>query len=67
MDLSTIKDLYVGSTPVQSAWLGGTKVWERRPAVDIQSIFDAMVLWYVEKPRDFDPFGQTGLSPLATI
>ena len=21
----------------------------------------------VEKPRDFDPFGQTGLSPLATI
>ena len=49
MDLSTIKDLYVGSTPVQSAWLGGTKVWERRPAVDIQSIFDAMVLWYDPK------------------
>ena len=23
--------------------------------------------WPVEKPRDFDPFGQTGLSPLATI
>ena len=22
---------------------------------------------YVEKPRDFDPFGQTGLPPLATI
>ena len=21
----------------------------------------------VEKPRDFDPFGQTGMSPLATI
>ena len=21
----------------------------------------------MEKPRDFDPFGQTGLSPLATI
>ena len=21
----------------------------------------------LEKPRDFDPFGQTGLSPLATI
>ena len=21
----------------------------------------------VEKPRDFDPFGQAGLSPLATI
>ena len=35
MDLSTIKDLYVGSTPVQSAWLGGTKVWERRPPVDV--------------------------------
>ena len=49
MDLSTIKDLYIGSKPVQSAWLGGTKVWERRPAVDIQSIFDAMVLWYDPK------------------
>ena len=23
--------------------------------------------YFVEKPRDFDPFGQTGLSPLATI
>ena len=23
--------------------------------------------WLVEKPRDFDPFGQTGLPPLATI
>ena len=22
---------------------------------------------FVEKPRDFDPFGQAGLSPLATI
>ena len=21
----------------------------------------------MEKPRDFDPFGQTGMSPLATI
>lgn len=49
MDLSTIKDLYVGSTPAQSVWLGGTKVWERKPAVDIQSIFDAMVLWYDPK------------------
>ena len=25
------------------------------------------VLRYLEKPRDFDPFGQAGLSPLATI
>ena len=49
MDLSTIKGLYVGATPAQSVWLGGTKVWERRPAVDIQSIFDAMVLWYDPK------------------
>lgn len=49
MDLSTIKDLYVGSTPAQSVWLGGTKVWERKTAVDIQSIFDAMVLWYDPK------------------
>lgn len=46
MDLSAMKDLYVGSTPVQSAWLGGTKVWERTPAVDIQAIKDAMLLWY---------------------
>jgi len=23
--------------------------------------------YQLEKPRDFDPFGQTGLSPLATI
>ena len=23
--------------------------------------------WRVEKPRDFDPFGHAGLSPLATI
>ena len=22
---------------------------------------------FLEKPRDFDPFGQTGMSPLATI
>ena len=22
---------------------------------------------FMEKPRDFDPFGQTGLPPLATI
>lgn len=49
MDLSTIKDLYVGSTPAQSVWLGGTKVWERKHAVDILSIFDAMVLWYDPK------------------
>ena len=49
MDLSTIKGLYVGATPAQSVWLGGTKVWERKTAVDIQSIFDAMVLWYDPK------------------
>lgn len=34
MDLSAIKDLYVGSIPVQSAWLNGSKVWEREPAVN---------------------------------
>ena len=28
--------------------------------------FPVSVQW-LEKPRDFDPFGQTGLSPLATI
>lgn len=46
MDLSAMKDLYIGSTPVQSAWLGGTKVWERKPPVDVQAIKDAMLLWY---------------------
>ena len=25
------------------------------------------IILILEKPRDFDPFGQTGLSPLATI
>lgn len=33
MDFSVIKDLYIGSTPVQSAWLNGSKVWGRNPAV----------------------------------
>lgn len=61
MDLSTIKDLYVGSTPAQSVWLGGTKVWERKTAVDIQSIFDAMVLWYDPKRQ-----GATNESMAAT-
>ena len=46
MDFSAIKDLYIGSTPVQSAWLNGSKVWGRKPAVDEQAIRDAMVLWY---------------------
>lgn len=43
MDFSAIKDLYIGSTPVQSAWLNGSKVWERNPAVDEQPIRDAMI------------------------
>ena len=46
MDFSAINDLYIGSTPVQSAWLNGSKVWGRKPAVDEQSIRDAMILWY---------------------
>ena len=46
MDLSAVKDLYVGSTPVQQVWLNGSKVWGRKPAVDEQAIRDAMVLWY---------------------
>ena len=33
MDFSAIKDLYIGSTPAQSAWLNGSKVWGRNPAV----------------------------------
>lgn len=46
MDFSAIKDLYIGSTPVQSAWLNGSKAWGRKPAVDEQSIRDAMILRY---------------------
>ena len=46
MDFSAINDLYIGSTPVQSAWLNGSKVWGRKPAMDEQSIRDAMILWY---------------------
>ena len=31
-------------------------------------ILKEYIIWKkMEKPRDFDPFGQTGLSPLATI
>ena len=40
MEFSAIKDLYIGSIPVQSAWLNGSKVWGRK------SIRDAMILWY---------------------
>lgn len=61
MDLSAMKDLYIGSTPVQSAWLGGTKVWERTPTVDIQAIKDAMLLWY-----DLKRQGATNESMAAT-
>ena len=32
-----------------------------------ESLRDLIVAMEVEKPRDFDPFGQAGLSPLATI
>lgn len=28
MDFSAIKDLHIGATPVQSAWLNGHKVWQ---------------------------------------
>ena len=34
---------------------------------DIPEMRDLFRLYLLEKPRDFDPFGQTGLSPLATI
>lgn len=43
MDFSTIKDLYIGSTPVQSAWLNGSKVWGRNSSVDEQSIRGSMI------------------------
>ena len=33
----------------------------------IISVFFAISCTNMEKPRDFDPFGQAGLSPLATI
>ena len=37
----------------QASRLSLSKIYEKAPEM--------------EKPRDFDPFGQTGLSPLATI
>ena len=43
MDFSSIKDLYIGSTPVQSAWLNGSKVWGRKPAVLDPSLVDAWI------------------------
>lgn len=43
MDFSAIKDLYIGSTPVQSAWLNGSKVWGRNPSVDEQPIRGSMI------------------------
>lgn len=43
MDFSAIKDLYIGSTPVQSAWLNGSKVWGRKPAVLDPSLVDAWI------------------------
>ena len=33
----------------------------------LQQHFPEITRRALEKPRDFDPFGQTGLSPLATI
>ena len=29
--------------------------------------YEDVIVQKLEKPRDFDPFGQAGLSPLATI
>ena len=46
MDFSTIKDLYIGSTPVQSAYLNGGKIWGRKLPVDEAAILNSMVLWY---------------------
>ena len=36
-------------------------------SVNIVLIAKILLQELLEKPRDFDPFGQTGLSPLATI
>ena len=42
MDISKADDIRVGSVPVQSAWLGGRKVWDRTE----RKIMRSMVCWY---------------------
>ena len=42
MDISKADDIYIGSVPVQSAWLGGRKVWDRTE----RQIMRSMVCWY---------------------
>ena len=42
-------------------------VWDPEGYPDVTSYLDSQAVKYLEKPRDFDPFGQAGLSPLATI
>jgi hypothetical protein len=36
-------------------------------AAELSGLFFSAPKWIMEKPRDFDPFGQTGLPPLAAI
>ena len=42
MDFSKADDIRIGSVPVQSAWLGGRKVWDRTE----RKIMRSMVCWY---------------------
>lgn len=42
MDISKADDIHIGSVPVQSAWLGGRKVWDRTE----RKIMRSMVCWY---------------------
>lgn len=46
MDLSSIKDAYISSIPVQSIWLNQIKIWSRDPYNIPPAIKSAMVLWY---------------------
>lgn len=42
MDISKADDIHIGSVPVQSAWFGGRKVWDRTE----RQIMRSMVCWY---------------------
>ena len=44
-----------------------TELQKQREERDMKIYLEFEEMRSVEKPRDFDPFGQTGLSPLATI
>ena len=43
------------------------RVLKKNNTLDGEEVLDNQDLCLLEKPRDFDPFGHAGLSPLVTI